>query len=89
MMTPSPCMSVSSRMSIANVDADAEANAPVRRHALVDSPNPALDRGRRLHGAVDAVEDDKERVSGGLANGATVPSDRRVNDLPPHPAQPP
>ena len=67
------------RDHVANVDADAEANAPVRRLIAVIDRHLLLYLDRAAHRAVDAVERDQQRVAAGLHHSAAVLADGRVD----------
>jgi hypothetical protein len=75
------------RDHIADVDADAEANAPVRRLVAVIDRDLLLHLDRATHRTVDAVERDQQRVATGLHYSAAVLADCRVDQRAPQSAQ--
>ena len=75
------------RDHVADVDADAEADAAVRRLVAVIHRHLLLHLDRAAHRAVDAVERDQQRVAAGLHHPAAVLADRRVDQRAPQRAQ--
>src|SRR5262249_51385641 len=64
---------------VAEIDADAEFDALVRRHAGVALAHAALDFHRATHSVDDARELDQHAVAGGLDDLAAVLLDLRVD----------
>ena len=87
MFTPSPCRSVPCGNHVADVDADAEADAPVGRLIAVIDRHLLLDLYRAAHCAIDAVERHQQQVAAGLHHSAAVLADRRVDQNAPQRAQ--
>ena len=67
------------RDHVANVDTNAEANAPVGRLIAVIDRHLLLYLDRAAHCAIDAVECDQQRVAAGLHHSAAVLADCRVD----------
>ena len=66
---------------VADVDADAELDALVLRHAGVALGHAALDRDRAAHGVDDAGELDQDAVAGGLDDAAGMLGDLGIDQL--------
>src|SRR5262249_36613072 len=73
---------------VAEVDADAETDQPVVRHALVAHGHLALDVGRALHGIDDAAEFDQRAVAHQLDHAPAMLCDRGIDELAPARLQP-
>ena len=67
------------RDHVADVDTNAEANAPVSRLIAVIDRHLLLYLDRATHRAIDAVERDQQRVATGLHHSAAVLADGRVD----------
>ena len=67
------------RDHVADVDADAEADATVWRLVPVIHRHLLLYLDRAAHRAIDAAERDQQRVAAGLRHPAAVFADRRVD----------
>ena len=64
---------------VANVDADAEADAPVGGLVPIIHRDLLLDFYRAAHCAIDAVERNQQQIAAGLHHSAAVLADRRVD----------
>ena len=82
-LTPSPKMSPLLDDDVAEIDADAELDAPLRRHAGIALRHRALHLDRASHGIDDAGELDEQAVAGGLDDAAAVLGDLGVRQLAP------
>ena len=68
---------------VADVDADAEANAPVRWLIAVTDWHMLLHLNRAAHSTIDTVERYQKRVAAGLHNSAAMLADGRVDQSAP------
>ena len=66
---------------VADIDADAELDAPLRRHVGVALGHPALHLDGAAHRIDDAGELDQQAVAGGLDDAAAVLGDLRIDQL--------
>src|SRR6266851_4310326 len=67
---------------VAEIDADAEFNPPLRRHASVALSHAALDLDGAAHGVNHAGELDQHAVAGGLDDAAVMLLDLGVDQRP-------
>jgi hypothetical protein len=72
---------------IASVDADAEADAPVRRLVSVIYRDLLLHPDRAAQRTVDTVEHNQQRVAAGLHHRTTVFTNHRINQRAPQRSQ--
>ena len=79
MFTPSPKMSSPVDDDVAEIDADAELDALVGRHAGVALRHAALDLDRATHRVDDAGELHQQAVAGGLDDAAAMFGDLRID----------
>jgi hypothetical protein len=68
---------------VAEIDADAELNAPLVRHICLAREHPALKLDSAAHRIHDTGELDQHAVAGGLDYAAAVLADLRVDQLAP------
>ena len=73
---------------IAEMDADAEFDATVVRHAGVALDHGVLNLDRAAHGVDDAAEFDQRAVAGALHHAAIVHRDGRVDEVAAQRAEP-
>ena len=66
---------------VAEMNADAEFDAPVRRHAGVALDHAVLHFDRAAHGVDDAAELDDRAVAGALDDAAVMHGDGRVDQV--------
>ena len=75
-------------LDVANIDADAEFDAAVRRHIAVPLGHLALDFDGAAHCVDDAGEFGQQTVASGLDDAATVLADPGIDELAPVRLQP-
>ena len=81
MLTPSPIDVVALDDHVAEIDADAEFDAAIRRDAGVPLGHRLLHRDRAAHRIDDAGKFDQQAVTGGLDDTAAVLGDLRIEKL--------
>ena len=72
---------------VADVDPDAEPNAPVRRLVAIIDWHLLLHLHRATDGPVDGIERDQQRIAAGLHHAPAMLADRRIDQRSPQSAQ--